>query len=106
MSFWIGLVIIVLFLEVIRIGLSSFLLLHILRGIQPLPAAETPEQSSGADRLDWARERDRLASEALLAVRGALDGLRSAEPERAIGPAIAALDAYVLHHVNEGQGRG
>ncbi|HLT20476.1 MAG TPA: hypothetical protein VKZ96_13530 [Thermomicrobiales bacterium] len=102
MSFWVGLVIIVLFLEVVRIGLSSFLLLHILRGIQP--GQRVGEETSARANMNWTRERDRLAAEAMAALRQAMDGRAGPGSDRVIAPAIDALDAYVLHHVNQGRG--
>ena len=87
MSVWIGIVLIVLLLEAVRIGLSAFLLLHILRGLDAGPTSGEPRRS-----FQWASERDRLAAEAMRELRGAMD-----DPA-ASAPAIAALDAYVIHH--------
>jgi hypothetical protein len=108
MSFWVGLVVIVLILEALRIGLSSYLLIHILRGIQPGGQPLSPDdpqaQVDPRHEVGWSRERDRLASEAMIALRRAMDGLTVRGGEADVAPAIAALDAYVLHHLDAERG--
>ncbi|MEZ4571825.1 MAG: hypothetical protein R2849_16120 [Thermomicrobiales bacterium] len=90
MTFWVAVVVIVLVLEAVRIGLSSYLLLHVLRGLEGVAEPREP--------VSWLRERDRLAGEAMTAVRQAMDGLAGANRREAAGTAIEALDRYVLHH--------
>lgn len=93
MSFWIAVVIIVLILEAVRIALSSYLLLHILRSIERTDKGEREGRPAA-----WYRERDRLASNAMVALRHSMDGLAQPGSAPPTQPAVDALDAYVLHH--------
>lgn len=93
MSFWVGVVLIVLILEAVRIGLSSYLLLHILRSIERVDDGE-----SNAHSASWYRERDRLASNAMRVLRRSMDELARRGSRPTTQPAVEALDAYILHH--------
>jgi len=92
---WIGTVVIVSILELIRISMSSYVLLHILESYALLRHGEEPGQGTRSLRSAPARaHRESLLAPTLLALRGAMDEVARGRPGPHVERAIAALDDY------------
>lgn len=95
-NFWLGVVIVVCVLELIRIALSTYVLVHILES-RALAAGHgeirTARQSLAA--LEQQHKREALVQPTLLALRAAMDELHQGAPGPRVQAAVAALDTYV-----------
>lgn len=94
-TLWVGIVVIVSILELIRISLSSYVLLHILNSYQLLRHGEAPGQGARSLRSASVRaRREAPLDPTLLALRGAMDEVAQNRAGRYIERAIGALDEY------------
>jgi hypothetical protein len=95
-NFWVGVVAIVCMLELVRIALSAYVLVHILES-RAIAAgrghALTARQSLNARELQ--RRREALAEPTLTALRGAMDELSHGRPGPGVRTAVRALDSYI-----------
>jgi hypothetical protein len=101
-TLWIGIVVIVCILEVVRIGMTTYVLVHLLES----RALRRPDEDEGLARRSLQSAPARARREFLL--DPTLTGLRAAMDEVAIGRsgpgverAIDALDRYALTLVDE-----
>ena len=104
-NFWIGVIVVVCVLELIRIGLSTFVLLHILERISSLSdtSAKLPVRPTRLSHRGRAK-REMLVQPTLISIREAMDELNAGTPGTGVERAIAALDQFMLE-VHEDTGR-
>lgn len=97
-TFWIAVVLVVLVLELIRIGLSGYVLIHILDSPGLRRAGEEAGQLERGRQSAGSRvRREALLPSTLDALRGAMDETREGERGAKSASAIEAIDRYVLH---------
>jgi hypothetical protein len=94
-TLWIGIVVIVIMLEVVRIGLTTYVLLHLLesRALRRHGEAEGAAQRSLRSAPARAR-REALLDPTLGALRAALDEVGAGRAGPGVERAIVALDRY------------
>lgn len=101
-TLWFGIVIIVCVLELLRIGMTTYVLLHLL---QSGPLRRPSEDGRRASRsLRTARSRARreaLLDPTLVALRAAMDEIALDRCGPSIDAAITALDRYAAALVQE-----
>lgn len=95
MGFWTGLIIIVLTLEVVRIGLSSAVLIHVLRHADFNPGVDenSPQPARG--------QREMLRQQTILALRGAMDEINAKSPGERTRLAAETIGLYAEALVEE-----
>jgi hypothetical protein len=98
----VGLFTIVLMLELIRIGITTWVLIYILES-RPLrrPGESTGQASRGARSAPARHRREALMDPTLTALRGAMDEAALGTPGRETARAIEALDRYAAAIVDE-----
>lgn len=89
MGFWTGLIIIVLTLELVRIALSSAVLIHVLRNAQSNTDAIT-DRASGPAR----GRQEMLRQQTIDALRGAMDEVTIQQPGDRTQLAVESIDRY------------
>lgn len=97
MGFWTGLIIIVLILELVRIALSSAVLIHVLRNAcisDDSGAASRPRPARGGQEI--------LRQQTIMAVRGAMDEIAIEQPGEHTQRAVDSLGRYAETLVSEG----
>lgn len=96
-TLWIGIVAIVCLLELVRIAMSSYVLVHILESRQLRRGHEEPGLAARghATRSQRAR-REALLDPTLLALRAAMDEVARGDAGEGVERAIGALDDYAL----------
>ncbi len=101
-TLWVGIVFVVMVLEVLRIGMTTYVLLHLLESSALRRHGEEPGQARRSRRSAPARaRREALLDPTLLALRGAMDDVARGRPGSATQHAIAALDRYAEALVEE-----
>ena len=101
-TLWIGIIVIVCILEVVRIGMTTYVLVHLLES----RALRRPDESEGLARrsLRTAPARARrefLLAPTLTALRAAMDEVATGRSGAGVERAIAALDRYAMTLVDE-----
>jgi hypothetical protein len=101
-TLWVGILTIVLMLELIRIGMTTWVLIHILES-HPLrrPGESTGQVSRGVRSARARYHREALTDPTLTALRGAMDEVAIGRPGRETARAIEALDRYAAALVDE-----
>jgi len=101
-TFWVGILCIVLFLELVRIGMTTWLLKHILEGSALRRPGEGSNEAGRGLRTARARaRREALLDPTLLSLRGAMAEVAAGRPGPASERAIVALDRYAAALVEE-----
>src|SRR5688500_12173040 len=96
-TLWVGIVVIVSFLELVRIALSTYVLLHILESRPLRQQGEEPGQAARSLRTAPARaRREALLDQTLVALRGAMDEVAHGRSGPNVERAITALDDYAV----------
>jgi hypothetical protein len=96
-TLWIGIISIVCVLELVRIALSTYVLLHILDSRQLRRQDEQPGQATRSLRsASFRARREELLDPTLLALRGAMDEVSRGRSGIQVERAIRALDDYAL----------
>ena len=94
---WVGIVVIVCILELVRIAMSTYVLLHILESRPLRRHNEEPGQATRSLRSASSRaRREALLDPTLLALRSALDEIGRDYSGAGVERAIKALDRYAL----------
>jgi len=101
-TLWGGIIVVVCMLECVRIGITTYVLVHLLES----PALRRPGERSGQATLSLRTASARARREALLdptldALRGALDDTARGQSGSAVDAAVIALDRYALALVEE-----
>jgi hypothetical protein len=95
-TLWTGIVVIVIMLEVVRIGITTYVLLHILDSRALRRPDEAPGQAGRSLRSARARaRREALADPTLVALRAALDDVAARRRGAGAQAAVTALDRYI-----------
>lgn len=94
-TLWLGIVIIVCILECLRIGMTTYVLLHLLQDTSLRRAGEGDDQAGRSLRTAGSRaRREALLDPTLTALRGAMDAVALGRSGPPVDRAIAALDRY------------
>jgi hypothetical protein len=94
-QFWVGVIVVVLMLELVRIGISTAVLVHVLTsGVFRRPDEADGKASGGRESPALRVRREAALSPTLEAVRGAMDEVAEARPGPGVQRAIDALDDY------------
>ena len=101
-TLWTGIIVIVIILEVVRIGMSTFVLLHLLESRSLRRHGEGDDQARRSLLAAPARaRREALLDPTLTALRQAMDEVATGRAGAGVDRAIAALDRYALTLVEE-----
>jgi hypothetical protein len=96
-TLWIGIITVVIVLEVIRIGMTTYVLLHLLESRALRRHGEQEGLAARSLRAAPARaRREALLDPTLLALRRAMDDVASNRSGPGVEQAITALDRYAL----------
>jgi hypothetical protein len=96
-TLWIGIIAIVCMLEVVRIAMTTYVLLHLLESRTLRRHGETPGQARRSLASAPARaRREALLDPTLTALRQAMDEVATGRAGPSVDRAIAALDCYAL----------
>lgn len=95
-NFWQGVVAVVCMLELVRIALSTYVLVHILES-RAIAVGRGPSLTARQtlEARDQQHRREALAEPTLAALRGAMDELNGGRPGQRVREAVAALDSYI-----------
>ena len=101
-TLWIGIVVIICILELVRIGMTTYVLVHLLES----RALRRPDEGEGLARrsLQSAPSRARrefLLDPTLIGLRAAMDEVATGRSGPGVERAIDALDRYALTLVDE-----
>jgi hypothetical protein len=96
-TLWIGIIAVVVILEVIRIGMTTYVLLHLLESRALRRHGEERGLAARALRAVPARaRREALLDPTLSALRQAMDDVAAGRSGTGVDRAIVALDRYAL----------
>jgi hypothetical protein len=96
-TLWVGIIVIVSALELVRIALSTYVLLQILESRPLRQHGEASGQAGRSLRTAAARaRREALLDQTLVALRGAMDEVAHGRAGSNVERAIAALDDYAV----------
>lgn len=95
-NFWVGVVAVVCALELVRIALSTYVLVHILKS-RAIAAGRGPTLTARQtlEAREQQHRREALAEPTLAALRDAMDELNRGRPGPRVRAAVAALDSYI-----------
>lgn len=94
-QFWIGVIIVVLILELVRIGISTAVLIHVLTsGVFRRPGEAKDKRSGERESPVLRVRREAALPPTMEAVRNAMDEVAAARPGPGVQQAIDALDHY------------
>ncbi len=101
-TLWIGIVVIVCILEMLRIGMTTYVLAHLLesRSLRRDGEEEGLARRSLQSASSRAR-REALLDPTLTALRDAMDEVAAGRAGPGVGRAVDALDRYALTLVDE-----
>lgn len=103
-TLWIGIIVIVCLLEVVRIGMTTYVLLHLLESRSLRRLGEDEGLARRALRSAPARaRREFLLDSTLTSLRAAMDEVATGKAAAGVERAIDALDRYALALVDEGR---
>lgn len=104
-TLWLGIVIVVCVLECLRIGMTTYVLVHLLQSEPLRRPGETHDQATRSLRSARRRaEREALLDPTLTALRGAQAAVALQRTGPPIEHAISALDIYAQALVEERRG--
>lgn len=103
-TLWVGIIVIVCFLEVVRIGMTTYVLVHLLESRSLRRHGEKEGLARRSLQTAPARaRREFLLDPTLTALRSAMDEVATGRTGPGIERAIDALDRYALALVDEGR---
>jgi hypothetical protein len=101
-TLWLGIIIIVCILECLRIGMTTYVLLHLLQDPALRRPGEGAHQATRSLRTARLRsQREALLDPTLGALRGAMDDVALGRAGSQVEHAITALDRYAQALVDE-----
>jgi hypothetical protein len=101
-TLWIGIIIVVIVLEIIRIAMTTYVLLHILESSHLRRHGENPGQAwRSLAAAPWRARREALLDPTLIALRAAMDEVAAGRAGPGTNRAIDALDRYARALVEE-----
>lgn len=99
-TFWTGVIILVLALELVRIAISTGVLLYVLRGLARQWANEERQPATKPSAVRH-HQHEVLRPAVLDAVRGAMDEVATDRADQEVDRAIVELDRYMQTLVEE-----
>ena len=101
-TFWVGILCIVLFLELVRIAMTTWVLKYVLDSATPHRPGEERHDAGRGFRTAAARgRREALLDPTLRSLRGAMAEVAAGQAGSASSQAIDALDRYAAAVVEE-----